>query len=317
MLKVDIQSFSYKEQQILKDISFNLKMGDHLVILGESGCGKSTLLHLIYGLLHLEHGKIFWKKKQLRGPKHNLIPGEAFVKLVAQEYDLMPFISVSENIAAHLDRRDQESDDQRVAELLKVVDLETFERSMVKTLSGGQKQRVVLAKALANKPELLLLDEPFSSIDVFRKNALRRDLFNYLKKNEISCITATHDSEEALAFADTILILKDGKIEAYGSPEKIFREIDTPYQAGFFGEVTILPSHFFASEDVSEENKERVLLPHQLKLSKTKTNLAAIVKKSYFRGTHYLIACRFNSQDLFFEHSEKIKPELTIYLKLS
>ena len=193
--------------------------------MGESGCGKSTLLHLIYGLLNLDQGSIYWGSKKLMGPKANLVPGELFIKLVSQEFNLMPFISVAENIASHLSRMDAQLDDNRVDELLSVVDLKAFKGTLVKNLSGGQKQRVVLAKALANKPELLLLDEPFSNIDARRKNKLRRDLYAYLRLNNISCITATHDSEEALGFSDEIIILQDGTTLAQGTPRALFKTL--------------------------------------------------------------------------------------------
>ena len=184
MLKVEINSFAYSEKTILKDVSFTLKPGEHLSILGESGCGKSTLLHLVYGLLHLENGSIFYKEKKLLGPTKTLIPGESFMKLVAQEFNIMPFTTVAENLGSHLSGLDEEKDKKRIDELLEVVEMEAFKNTLVKNLSGGQKQRVALAKALANEPEILLLDEPFSSIDVFRKNKLQRKIFNYLKKKQ-------------------------------------------------------------------------------------------------------------------------------------
>lgn len=311
MLQVTITSFSYSEKEILKNINFDLQKGQHLSILGESGGGKSTLLHLIYGLLHLEHGNILWDNQLLLGPSKNLIPGEPFMKLVTQEFNVMPFTTVAENIAAHLSRRDQYKDDLRVTELLEVVDLQKDANTLVKNLSGGQKQRVALAKALANKPELLLLDEPFSNIDIFRKNKLRRNLFAYLKRNDISCITATHDSEEALAYSDIILMLKDGKIEALGTPDKVFAEANTLYRAGFFGEVSHLPSKLFSSEEPSEEI---IFLPHQLMISEKETNLKVCVKKSYFRGSHYLIQADWNGQDVFFNHSEKLLEKSTTNL---
>ena len=313
MLTVDIKSFFYSEEQIiLKKILFNLKKGEHLAILGESGCGKSTLLHLIYGLLHLESGSISWNNKQLLGPKHKLIPGEDFIKLVAQEFNIMPFATVSENIASHLTKLDEEKDEKRIAELLQVVDLKVYANTLVKNLSGGQKQRVALAKALANEPELLLLDEPFSNIDVFRKNKIRRDLYSYLKKNNVSCITSTHDSEEALAFSDNLLLIKDGSIEAYGPPEEVFKGANTEYQLGFFGDVSVLPSNLFSSKCPSEEI---ILLPHQLRISDNNTALKATVKKSYFRGSHYLIHSIWNNQDVFFENSEKLAEESVIKLE--
>ena len=304
MLQVTINSFSYSEKEILKNIVFNLKKGKHLAILGESGCGKSTLLHLIYGLLNLDQGSIYWGTRRLMGPKANLVPGEPFIKLVSQEFNLMPFISVSENIASHLSRMDQQLDDNRVDELLNVVDLKAFKDALVKNLSGGQKQRVALAKALANKPELLLLDEPFSNIDAKRKNKLRRDLYEYLRLNNIGCITATHDTEEALGFSDEILIIKDGTTLAQGIPSAIFENINSEYEAGFFGDVSVLPSKLFHTETSSEFE---FLLPHQLFISEGKSKLRVSVKKSYFRGKDCLIHADWNGIDVFFENSEKLE----------
>ena len=248
MLKVTINEFSYPntpEVSVLKDIVFSLKEGEHLAVLGESGCGKSTLLHLIYGLLHLENGLLFWKEKQLLGPQHNLVPGELAMKLVAQEFNVMPFISVAENIATHLKRNNKEQDAARVDELLEVVALQEYKNTKVKNLSGGQKQRVALAKALANTPEVIFLDEPFSNIDTFRKNKLRRNLYGYLKDNNITCVTATHDSDEALGFADTILMLRAGNKEMMGSPQEIISNLKTPYQAGFFGSGSVIDTAIF------------------------------------------------------------------------
>ena len=311
MLQVTINSFSYSEKEILKNIVFKLEKGKHLAILGESGCGKSTLLHLIYGLMSLDQGTIFWDGRRLMGPKFNLVPGELFIKLVSQEFNLMPFISVSENIASHLSRMDQRLDDIRVDELLNVVGLKDFKDTFVKNLSGGQKQRVALAKALANKPELLLLDEPFSNIDTNRKNKLRRDLYEYLRLNNISCITATHDSEEALGFADEILIVKEGTAIAQGTPKSVFKNINSEYEAGFFGDVTVLPSEVFSSE---KSSKVESLLPHQLYITEEKSKLIVVVKKSYFRGKDYLIQADWNGKDIFFENSEKLEQGVIVNL---
>jgi ABC-type sulfate/molybdate transport systems ATPase subunit len=318
MLALNISSFAYKEIEIIKDVSFELPPGEQLAILGESGSGKSTLLHIIYGLLHLEKGNVTWKTKKLLGPTHNLIPGEPFIKLVSQEFDLMPFTTAADNIATHLSRRDLERDDQRVQELLRVVDMELFGDVLVKTLSGGQKQRVALAKALAKEPELLLLDEPFSNIDTFRKNTLRRNLFQYLKEKNISCITATHDSEEALAFSDRVLMLKNGKTQLFGTPEAVYGAISSSYQAGFFGEVNRISASVFSSEEipqkVGDEKKEIILLPHQLKVSEDKTKLKVTVKKAYFKGSYYLIHCEANSLDFFVNHTSYFSKGQIIYL---
>lgn len=320
MLKVEIDSFSYSQKTILKDVAFTLKPGEHLSILGESGGGKSTLLHIVYGLLHLENGAIIYNEKKLLGPTKTLIPGEPFMKLVAQEFNIMPFSTVAENLGSHLSGIEQDKDAQRIDDLLKVVEMETFKDTLVKKLSGGQKQRVALAKALANEPEILLLDEPFSNIDSFRKNNLQRKIFNYLKKNNISCITATHDSEEALAFSDQIIILKNKTVEIRGTPEFIYKNVSTPYQAGFFGEANLFPKKLFSeeenSETLSDVLEDIIIFPHQLKISKTeeKDNLEVKVTNYYFKGSHYLIESIWKNKQIYFQHCEPI--EISSIVKL-
>lgn len=311
MLKVSIPSFKYRTDEILSAIAFTVQPGEHLAVLGESGCGKSTLLHLIYGLLPLKEGAIYWKNERVKGPQETLIPGHRTMKLVAQELNIQPFATVIENIKDHLTGND-EREQGTIEELLQVVGLEPFGNTLVKQLSGGQKQRVALAKALANAPELLLLDEPFSSIDTFRKNTLRRQVYRYLKKQGISCITATHDAEEALMYADQILMLRQGTIECMGTPRAIFNTANTPYQIGFFGEVTLLPNHLF------EENEKgtRPLLPHQLKVCDRKTSLQVSVVASYFKGSHYLIYGKWDGLSVFFIHDNPLKINEKVYLSL-
>lgn len=310
MLYVNLTSFSYSDQEILKNINFQLKKGEHLAVLGESGCGKSTLLHIIYGLLHVNEGVITWNEKPLLGPKFNLVPGEKFMKLVAQEFNVMPFTSVAENVATYLSRLDEKADQKRIQELLEVVELEDFASTKVKQLSGGQKQRVALAKALANEPQLLLLDEPFSNIDTFRKNKLRRKLFSYLKKQHIACITATHDAEEALAFSDRILLLKDGATEIFGTPKELYTNPQSIYQAGFFGESSLVPSGIFSENEL-------ITLPHQLIVSQKRTPLEVQIIESYFKGSYYLIWAKFDDRDIFFNHSIHLASGTSHYLRIS
>lgn len=312
MLTVQIDSFSYTDKVILKDISFKISAGEHVSILGESGCGKSTLLHIIYGLLHLENGEIFYNGNQLLGPTKTLIPGEPFMKLVAQEFNIMPYSTVAENIGSHLSRLNQEKDERRIDELLQVVDLEVYKNTLVKYLSGGQKQRVALAKALANEPKILLLDEPFSNIDTFRKNNLRRRIFHYLKSKKITCISATHDSEEALAFSDTIVLMKDGSIERYGTPETLYKTVANEYQARFFADANWLPKNVLTDP---KSTKRGIVYPHQLKISDQETKLSVKILNNYFQGSHYLIQSQWNEQEIFFQHSKNLIEGKTYWLK--
>lgn len=311
MLDVQIDAFSYADTAILKSISFQVTAGEHLSILGESGSGKSTLLHLIYGLLHLENGSITYNGKKLLGPTKTLIPGEPFMKLVAQEYNIIPYSTVSENIGAFLSRNDREKDQEIIDNLMETVGLTAFRDTLVNTLSGGQKQRVALAKALADEPKILLLDEPFSNIDPVRKNTLRRRLFAYLKSKNISCISATHDTEEALAFSDRILMLNKGQVERYDTPETLYATAENAYQAQFFGDANFIEERLL-SDSIS--TKKRLVYPSQLRISEEKTNLSVTVTASYFKGNTYLICGTNNQETIYFHHQTNIPIGELVYL---
>ncbi|MAX70886.1 MAG: ABC transporter ATP-binding protein [Flavobacteriaceae bacterium] len=302
MLNVQNLTFSYKKTPVLKDISFKVKAGENLSIIGESGSGKSTLLNLIYGEFDLNEGQIFWKDTEILGPKYNLVVGYDFMKYVHQEFDLMPYITVAENISKHLSRFQPEESKNRTNELLKVVELEAFASVKVKTLSGGQKQRVALARALAKQPEIILLDEPFSHIDNFKKQSLRRNVFKYLKDKNVTCIVATHDKEDVLGFADTMIVLENKHILEQGQPEQLYKNPKTPLIASFFSEFNII--------------NEQIVYAHQLKVVEN-SDIEATVIYSYFKGNHYLIEADLNGKKLFFEHEKSIEKDLKVYLSTS
>ncbi len=312
MLKVDNISFGYTSKQVLKNISFTANKGDYIAIIGESGCGKSTLLEIIYGLLHIEKGAVYWNDVKLLGPNFYLIPGEDFMKYLPQDFDLMPYITVEENIGKNISSLDPNKLN-RIKELLEVVDMSDFLKTKVKNLSGGQKQRVAIAKVLANEPEVLLLDEPFSHIDNFRKNHLRRSIFKYLKSKNILCIVATHDTTDALSFADEILVIRDGELLAKNTPELLYTNPENGYIASFFNEINEIPIHILDSENTS---KETILLyPDQLKVVKN-SSLKATVITSYFKGSYYLIEADINGKIIFFEQFKKLQIGSKICLKL-
>ncbi|WP_411766213.1 ABC transporter ATP-binding protein [Winogradskyella sp. A3E31] len=300
MLQVKHLSFGYSKKSVLKDINFTAEVGENIAIIGESGSGKSTLLKLIYGEFDLKEGKILWKDTQILGPAHNLVVGYDFMKYVTQEFDLMPFTTVEENVGKHLSRFYPEERQDRVTELIRVVELDAFSKTKVKNLSGGQKQRVALARALANEPEILLLDEPFSHIDNFKKQSLRRNVFNYLKANSITCIVASHDRNDVLGFADTMIVLHENKIEAKGSPLQLYKNPETPFIASFFGEFNIIDGEICYS--------------HQLKIVEN-SKLKAVVKQSYFNGRNWLIEAEYNSQYVFIEHVKKLKKGSDVYFQ--
>ncbi|RAJ17773.1 ABC transporter ATP-binding protein [Olleya aquimaris] len=300
MLTVKNLSFSYQKTPVLKGISFKVKQGEYLAVIGESGSGKSTLLNLLFGEYDLDKGEIFWKDNQILGPKYNLVVGYDFMKYVHQEFNLMPFITVEENIGKHLSNFFKKEKKERTAELLEVVELTAFAKTKVKTLSGGQKQRVALARALAKQTEIILLDEPFSHIDNFKKQSLRRSVFKYLKDNNITCIVATHDKEDVLGFADNMIVLHDTKIAVNNTPENLFKNPKTPLIASFFGEFNVINND--------------IIYAHQLQVVE-KSELKVIVTKSYFKGHYYLIEGDLDGETVFFEHEHKLKANHSVYLK--
>ncbi|WP_037318379.1 ABC transporter ATP-binding protein [Salegentibacter sp. Hel_I_6] len=313
MLKLKNVSFAYAEESVLKNISFKLEKGENLSIIGESGCGKSTLLKLIYGLLHTD-GEIFWGEKELLGPNFNLVPGEPFIKYLAQDFDLMLPLNVADNIGKYLSNQYPQKKKKRIKELLEVVEMTELADKKAKLLSGGQQQRVALARALANEPELLLLDEPFSHIDHFRKNNLRRRLFAYLKQNNIACIVATHDSTDALSFADKTIVLKNAKIYAENAPEKLYQNPPNKYVASLFGDVNELMLKDLAEDESSR--KKAILYPEEIKLTQ-KAGIKAEVKKSWFKGETWLIESDLNGKTIYFNHSKALKEGRKINLKVS
>ena len=305
MLKVQNITFSYnkesKDSPVLNNIDFTVAKGEHISIIGESGSGKSTLLKLIYGEYDLTQGQIFWKENEILGPKYNLVVGYDFMKYVSQEFDLMPFITVEENIGKHLSNFFPEEKKERVQELLEVVELEAFAKTKVKTLSGGQKQRVALARALAKEPEIILLDEPFSHIDNFQKQSLRRSVFNYLKEKNISCIVATHDSDDVLAYADRMIVLHDSKVIANKSPHDLYKNPEMPLTASFFGEFNLI--------------NDQIIYAHQLQIVE-KSDLKVEVIRNYFKGHYYLIEGYTADDIIFFKNQTALEINSKVFLEI-
>ena len=302
MLNIQNLSFKYDKTPVLSEINFSVNEGEHVSIIGESGSGKSTLIKLLYGELDLNEGSVYWKNEKILGPKYNLVVGYDFIKYVAQEFDLMPFTSVEENIGKHLSNFYPRKKAKRIKELIDVVELGPFSKVKVKNLSGGQKQRVALARALAKEPEIILLDEPFSHIDNFKKQSLRRNLFNYLKEKNITCIVATHDKHDVLGFADKMIVLHNSKIVTMDTPEAIFNKPESPLIASFFGEYNQIDPY-------------GIVYAHQLKHVKN-SDLKATVVHSYFNGKNFMIEAIMDSNTIYFEHPKALIKATVVSLKV-
>lgn len=216
------------EQKILQTLTFELSEGEILCLLGPSGCGKTTALKAIAGLSIPQQGQIsLFGNTVFSDNKINQPPEQRSIGFIFQDYALFPHMTVGQNIAYGLSSLNKQEKQLRIQESLELVELTDLEHRYPHELSGGQQQRIAVARALAPKPKLLLMDEPFSNIDGQVKRRMMADLRRLLKKHNISCIFVTHAKEEAFAFADKTAVMIDGHIEQLDIPAKVFNQPKT------------------------------------------------------------------------------------------
>jgi ABC-type Fe3+/spermidine/putrescine transport system ATPase subunit len=224
---------SFGNTQALRGISFDINAGEIISLLGPSGCGKSTLLEIIAGLESPDSGQLLWKEKTLASvPSHKRSFG-----LMFQDYVLFPHKNVFENIAFGLQMKgwDHASSNKQVVEILNLVGLPDYGQRDVSTLSGGEMQRVALARSLAPKPQLLMLDEPLGSLDRALRERLLLELQTILQETNQTAIYVTHDHEEAFAISDRVAVMDQGQILQIGTPQEVYRRPATPFVAKFLG----------------------------------------------------------------------------------
>lgn len=307
LLEVKNLYFNYQtDKPLFQNLNLNVDEGQIIALVGESGCGKSTLLSLIYGLIDWQGGDILFEGEKLFGPKGNLVPGESQMKFVAQNYDLMPYGTVYDNVGKFISNINLKEKKAKVEELLDVVGLTEFAKVIPKNLSGGQQQRVAIARALAVLPKMLLLDEPFSNLDFSRKFELREKLFNYVKENNLSLIISTHNLEEVLPWADKIVVLQQGRLIQNDSPKETYENPYNDYVARLLGEVNI-----FTEEEKSQLNlKKTNYFPHQIKIAES--GVEATVSDSRFAGSHYRNKLLINDKPIIIYTDEFLEGKVNL-----
>ena len=218
----------------LRDVSLSIAEGEFFTLVGPSGCGKTTMLRAVAGLTDAADGRV-----AIDGRDVTAAPPEARnVGMVFQNYALFPHMSVRENVAYGLRFHDLDSrtDDERVAELLDLVDLAGVADRSPEQLSGGQQQRIALARALAPEPDVLLLDEPLSALDAQLRKRLRVQIKTIQQELDITTVYVTHDQAEALALSDRVAVMQDGRVEQVAAPETVYREPASRFVADFVGD---------------------------------------------------------------------------------
>jgi iron(III) transport system ATP-binding protein len=222
-------------------VSLELGEGELVAVLGPSGCGKTTLLRLIAGFEEPDAGTIVVGGEVVAGAGRSMPPERRQIGMVFQDYALFPHLKVSANIGFGLSRRASAERRRLTARALALVGLEHKSDSYPHELSGGERQRVALARALAPEPEVVLLDEPFSSLDATLRGDLRRDVEGILREAATTALLVTHDQEEALSLADRVAVMRDGTIQQDGTPEEVYGRPADHWVTRFLGDAEVLP----------------------------------------------------------------------------
>ncbi|OMH38144.1 ABC transporter ATP-binding protein [Motiliproteus sp. MSK22-1] len=236
LLKIDDIECRYQTQKIVEGLSFEVKQGEITCLLGPSGCGKTTVLRAIAGFNPIYSGSISLNDRVIAQPGKSVPPEQRSIGMVFQDYALFPHLSVRNNVTFGLTKLSRKEKNRVVDHLLQLVELEGMADRYPHELSGGQQQRVALARALAPKPQLLLMDEPFSNLDTELRRQLSVEVRDILKEEKISAIVVTHDQDEAFTVSDKLGVIARGRLQQWDTPFEIYHHPENPVVASFVGE---------------------------------------------------------------------------------
>lgn len=276
-LSIENLCFSYKDVSVIQNFSLDVKEGSFTTLLGESGCGKTTLLRLINGFLKPDSGTI-----KINGITVNeILPNKRKIGMVFQDYALFPHLTVMENLLYGLkinqQTKNQKKENEELAfETAKILGIENLLKRYPQELSGGQQQRVALGRVIVLKPDLLLMDEPLSSLDTKLRIKVREELKEIQKKLKITTVYVTHDQEEALSLSDEIAIINKGRLVQKASPEELYYKPKDFFVADFIGRANFLDS--------------KLIRPEWIKISKVNSNsensdLSGFINSKEFLGS--------------------------------
>lgn len=317
-LKIQNLHCSYQKTAVLEALNLTLNDNEIVCLLGESGCGKSTLLRAIAGLQPALSGKISIQNKILNDGATFMPPERRKVGLIFQDYALFPHLNVFNNVAFSLTKLSTVAKQQRVQEVLSLVQLSEYSDRFPHQLSGGQQQRIAIARALAYQPNLMLLDEPFSNLDQHVRFQLIHEIRQLFKQRKMSALFVTHSKEEGFAFADRIALMQAGKIVQIDTPQKLYRQPSSAYVANFMGQanyidVTVKDKYTYhgcfgllGSNSVIKENNGKalrlLLRPEHIAITPDLKGDAE-VKQVDFQGALQQLTVSFSGQLFIVKHS--------------
>lgn len=286
IISVNNLSKQYQQAQVsgISNISFTITQGDIVAIIGESGSGKSTLLKCIYGLIKPDEGEVLLNGNRVKGPDEQLIPGNAEMKMVTQDFSLNIYAKVYDNIASMLSNTDVKAKEAKTMEMMERLHITKLKDKKIIALSGGEQQRVAIAKALISNTKVLLLDEPFSQVDSLLKNQLRADIKRLVKETGLTIILVSHDPTDGLFLADQLLILKQGKLLQNDRPEAIYQNPSDLYTAQILGNAVVLDAAQANQIGISSTKQKVVFYPEWVEMKNSWSSKRFEVLEVYYKG---------------------------------
>ena len=301
-LKVENLMKSYNGRKVVKDVSLEVNQGEIVGLLGPNGAGKTTSFYMTVGLIKPNGGTIYLDDKNITNyPMYKR--AQSGIGYLAQEASVFRKLSIEDNILSVLQMTKLSKKEQihKMESLIDEFSLGHIRTNRGDLLSGGERRRTEIARALATDPSFILLDEPFSHIDNFKKQSLRRSVFKYLKEHNITCIVATHDKEDVLPYADNMIVLENKEVLVEGCPAEIYNNPKHPVVAAFFGNYSII--------------NKTIYYAHQIFVVR-KSSLEAVTKQSFYMGSFYLIEAEREGSLIYFNHTSSFPENTFVYLKL-
>lgn len=317
LLKVSTVTRQIEDTLAVDTVSFTQRKLEKIAISGETGSGKSTLLKMIAGLIQPDSGTVLFENNRIAGPEEKLVAGHPNIAYLSQHFELQKFLRVEQV----LEYANQLTADEAQT-LFEICRIDHLLKRKTDELSGGEKQRIAIARLLISAPKLLLLDEPFSNLDMTQRNTLKTVLDDICKGLKITCILVSHDPQDVLTWADKILIMRNGKIVQKGTPENVYKMPVNAYTAGLFGKfsaVTVADTLMPLPSRSKIRQRELYLRPENLHLvSRKDKSVKAKVTKVVFTGNSYELELVTSTEELIVQTDKNTyKPGDIVYVSLS